>query len=105
MVGKTAEELGKKQREISVSEFFLRNRHLLGYDNPRKALLTAVRECVDNGLDAAEDGGILPDIKVIIKPVGEDRFIVVVEDNGPGIVKQQVPRIFGKLLYAHLNCV
>ena len=99
MAGKTAEELAKKQREISVSEFFTKNRHLLGFDNPRKALLTAVKEAVDNSLDACEEANILPDIKVIIKPSGSDRFIVVVEDNGPGIVKEQVPRIFGKLLY------
>jgi len=100
MTGKTAEEMAKKQRSISVSEFFTKNRHLLGFDNPRKALLTTVKEAVDNSLDACEEAHILPDIKVVIKPTGkDDRFIIVVEDNGPGIVKQQVPNIFGKLLY------
>ena len=38
----TAETMAAKQRDISVSEFFAKNRHLLGFDNPRKALLTAV---------------------------------------------------------------
>src|SRR2546425_13363491 len=47
----TAVELGARQREISVSEFFTKNRHLLGFDNPRKALLTCVKEGVDNALD------------------------------------------------------
>ncbi|MFH1332131.1 MAG: DNA topoisomerase VI subunit B [archaeon] len=94
-----AEELAKGQREISVSEFFAKNRHLLGFDNPRKALLTAVKEAVDNSLDACEEAGILPEIHVNIKQVKEDRFIVIVEDNGPGIVKEQVPKIFAKLLY------
>jgi len=54
------------QREISVSEFFTKNRHLLGFDNPRKALLTAVKEGVDNALDACEEAGILPDVRVAI---------------------------------------
>ena len=44
----TAETLAKQQREISISEFFLKNKHLLGFDNPRKALLTTIKEAVDN---------------------------------------------------------
>ena len=57
----TAEQMAATQREISVAEFFAKNRHLLGYDNPSKALLTAVREAVDNALDACEEAGILPE--------------------------------------------
>lgn len=94
-----AEEMGKKQREISVSEFFTKNRHLLGFDNPAKALLTTVKEAVDNSLDACEEAGILPKIQVILEEVSEERFRVIIEDNGPGIVKKQIPKIFGKLLY------
>ncbi len=95
----TAESMAKRQREISVSEFFAKNRHLLGFDNKRKALLTTVKEAVDNSLDACEEAGILPDLEVEITQVDEDRFRVRVRDNGPGIVKQQIPNIFGKLLY------
>ena len=95
----TAETMAKKQREISVSEFFAKNRHLLGFDNKRKALLTTVKEAVDNSLDACEEAGILPEIHVTIDQLGEDRFRVTVRDNGPGIVKQQIPNVFGKLLY------
>ena len=97
----TAEQMAKQQREISVSEFFTKNRHLLGFDNPRKALLTTVKEGVDNSLDACEEAGILPEVSVIIHPVdsAEDRYRVIVEDNGPGIVRTQVPNIFAKLLY------
>ncbi|MEE9515303.1 MAG: DNA topoisomerase VI subunit B, partial [Candidatus Brocadiales bacterium] len=92
--------LAERQREMSVSEFFTKNRHLLGFDNPRKALLTCVKEGVDNSLDACEEAGILPEITIIIEPTSrEDRFKVTIEDNGPGIVKDQVPRIFAKLLY------
>ncbi len=97
--GATAEVLAKQQREISVSEFFAKNRHLLGFDNKRKALLTTVKEAVDNSLDACEEGGILPDIEVVVRQTDQERFAVTVRDNGPGIVKQQIPNVFGKLLY------
>ena len=91
--------MAAKQRDISVSEFFAKNRHLLGFDNPAKALLTTIKEAVDNALDACEEAGILPELSVTIKPISETRFRVIVRDNGPGIVRQQVPKIFGKLLY------
>jgi DNA topoisomerase VI subunit B len=104
----TAVEMGARQREISVAEFFTKNRHLLGFDNPRKALLTCVKEAVDNALDACEEAGILPDVtvKLEVVPNGEPvapsqatKFRITVVDNGPGIVRQQIPRIFAKLLY------
>jgi len=91
--------MAAKQRDISVSEFFAKNRHLLGFDNPRKALLTAVKEAVDNSLDACEEAGIVPEIWVHLETTGANRFKVGVQDNGPGIVKKQIPLIFGKLLY------
>jgi DNA topoisomerase-6 subunit B len=93
--------MAAKQREISVSEFFAKNRHLLGFDNPRKALLTAVKEAVDNSLDACEDAHILPRLSITIRsvPDSDNKFILNVTDNGPGIVKQQVPNIFARLLY------
>ena len=107
--GVSAAEMGSRQREISVSEFFTKNRHLLGFDNPRKALLTCVKEAVDNALDACEEAGILPDIVVKVEAVGNggppppasqaSRFRITVTDNGPGIVRQQIPPIFAKLLY------
>ncbi|MGD9692885.1 MAG: DNA topoisomerase VI subunit B [Phycisphaerales bacterium] len=122
----TAESLAGKQREISVSEFFAKNRHLLGFDNPRKALLTTIKEAVDNALDACEEAGILPDIYVEVVDLaresggnekgkgneGEEtggkggkgasassRYRVIVQDNGPGIVRKQIEHIFGRLLY------
>src|SRR5215470_17380157 len=107
--GLTAVEMGARQREISVSEFFSKNRHLLGFDSPRKALLTCVKEAVDNSLDACEEAGILPDVEVKLEIVAENgaplpasqasRFRITVTDNGPGIVRQQIPRVFAKLLY------
>jgi DNA topoisomerase-6 subunit B len=95
----SAEAMAAKQREISVSEFFTKNRHLLGFDNPAKALLTTVKEAVDNSLDACEEAGILPKVRIVLQEMADDRYRVMIEDNGPGIVKQQIPKIFGKLLY------
>ncbi len=99
MAEKSAEELAKKQREISIAEFFEKNRHLLGFDNPRRALLTAVKEAVDNALDACEEARILPEISVELISLSETRFRMIVEDNGPGIIKKQIPNIFARLLY------
>jgi DNA topoisomerase VI subunit B len=105
----SAVEMGARQREISVSEFFTKNRHLLGFDNPRKALLTCVKEAVDNALDACEEAGILPEVIVRLEvatngnaapaPSQANRFRITVIDYGPGIVRQQIPKIFAKLLY------
>jgi DNA topoisomerase-6 subunit B len=175
---RTADEMAGEQRDISVSEFFMKNRHLLGFDSPLRALLTTVKEGVDNALDACEEAGILPEVTVAIRRVGDgsaapapvvvettatngggdgkaptetvagaapaiipdnlfqrrlfdedvseeeetaksiaaasrgaakksgrkitdppERFVVLIEDNGPGIVEEQIGKVFGKLLY------
>src|SRR3954470_16300663 len=103
----TAETMATRQKDISVSEFFAKNRHLLGFDNPRKALLTTVKEAVDNSLDACEEAGILPNVTVIIEDLQPDRptnakqsrYRMTVVDNGPGIVRKQVENVFGRLLF------
>src|ERR1700693_704202 len=103
----TAEAMGTKQKDISVSEFFAKNRHLLGFDNPRKSLLTTVKEAVDNSLDACEEAGILANVTIIIEDLQPDRlatakqsrYRVTVIDNGPGIVRRQVENVFGRLLF------
>jgi len=109
--GATAHEMGARQQDISVAEFFQKNRHMLGFDNKRKALLTTVKEAVDNSLDACEEAGILPsiDVKITVAPNGDgampatpaqaERFIITVADNGPGIIKKNVGKVFAKLLY------
>ncbi len=103
----TAETMAARQKDISVSEFFAKNRHLLGFDNPRKALLTTVKEAVDNSLDACEEAEILPNVTVVIEDLQPDRpanakqsrYRVTVVDNGPGIVRKQVENVFGRLLF------
>ena len=103
----TAESMAARQKDISVSEFFAKNRHLLGFDNPRKALLTSVKEAVDNSLDACEEAGILPNIAIVIEDLQPDRpatakqsrYRVTIVDNGPGIVRKQIENVFGRLLF------
>ncbi len=94
-----AHELAKKQKEISVSEFFEKNKQILGFDSLTRALITSVKEPVDNSLDACEDAGVLPELLVRVEKIDEKEYRVTVEDNGPGIVKKQVPNVFARLLY------
>ncbi len=93
-----AEELAQSQRSISIAEFFEKNKQMLGFDSDAKALVTAVKEAVDNALDATEEAGVPPDIYIEIEESGS-YYRVIVEDNGPGITKAQIPKVFGKLLY------
>ncbi|HJJ48904.1 MAG TPA: DNA topoisomerase VI subunit B [Methanocorpusculum sp.] len=94
-----AEELASKQREISVAEFFEKNKHMLGFDSPVRGIITTVKEAIDNSLDACEEAQVLPDILVSVRKIGNDVFKVVVEDNGPGIIPEKMPAVFAKLLY------
>jgi len=95
-----AEDLAKKQKEISVAEFFERNKQLLGFDSLTRAVLTSIKEAVDNALDACEEASILPELIVKIEnSPKKNEYVITVEDNGPGIVKRQIPNIFGRLLY------
>lgn len=94
-----AEGLAKKQKKISVAEFFERNKQILGFDTSTRALITSVKEAVDNALDACEEADILPDIFVKIQECEDDEYQILIEDNGPGIVKKQIPHVFARLLY------
>ncbi|MFW5914353.1 MAG: DNA topoisomerase VI subunit B, partial [Thermoplasmatota archaeon] len=94
-----AERLASNQKEISVSEFFEKNRQILGFDSMTKSLIMSVKEAVDNSLDACEEADILPEILVFVEKVDTNEYKVTVEDNGPGIVANNVPNVFGRLLY------
>jgi DNA topoisomerase VI subunit B len=94
-----AQQLAAKQREISVAEFFERNRQILGFDNPQRSLLTTVKEGADNILDACEEAGVLPEVLIEISKEGEDRLRVAMTDNGPGILRKEIPNVFARLLY------
>ncbi|MCL5874633.1 MAG: DNA topoisomerase VI subunit B [Candidatus Thermoplasmatota archaeon] len=92
-------ELDTDRKEVSISEFFDKNKQMLGFDSPQKALFMTVKEAVDNSLDACADAGILPEISVKIEEAGKEKFRVEIMDNGPGIVRSEVANSFGKMLY------
>ena len=59
-----------KPRQIvtsSTAEYFAKNLQQVGFSSPLKAVLTTLKEAIDNSLDACEETGILPDIKVEVK--------------------------------------
>ena len=93
-----AENIASKQKQISISEFFEKNKHFLGFDTLQRSLITAVKEAVDNSLDACEEARILPEINVDIRKLKGDRIGLICEDNGPGIPKDAVPNVFGRFL-------
>ncbi len=93
-----AEKIASKQKQISISEFFEKNKHFLGFDTLQRSLITAVKEAVDNSLDACEEARILPEINVEIRKLKGDRIELKCEDNGPGIPKDAVPNVFGRFL-------
>ena len=90
--------------QISPSEFFYRNRDLAGFSNPTRSLYTAVREIVENSLDACDQSGILPEIHLSIKADDPEKpdpkqYFLTVKDNGPAIESKHVPLAFGTVLY------
>ena len=94
----------EKFNQISPSEFFYSNRDLAGFSNPTRSLYTAVREFVENALDACDQKGILPDVHLTIKAVDPEKpdpkpYILTVKDNGPGVDSKYVPLAFGTILY------
>jgi len=94
----------EKFNQISPSEFFYSNRDLAGFSNPTRSLYTAVREFVENALDACDQKGILPDVHLTIKAVEPEKpdpkpYILTVKDNGPGIDAEHIPLAFGTVLY------
>lgn len=92
------EFFNKTYRESNVAEFFRRNLHMLGYAGPLRNLTTIIHEFVTNGLDACEEGNILPELSIELKQVGEREMIVSIEDNGTGIPESYIPKLMGKML-------
>ena len=94
----------EKFNQISPSEFFYRNRDLAGFSNPTRSLYTAVREFVENSLDACDQSATLPNVRLFIETQDSGRqdprtYTLRVQDNGPGISAEHVPLAFGTVLY------
>ncbi len=94
----------KKISSSSTEEYFSKNLQQVGFSSQTKAVLTTLKEAVDNALDACEEHQLLPDIKVEIERLGSgsiknsERIRVMVEDNGPGIDGDDLPKVFGEYL-------
>lgn len=88
----------------STAEYFSKNLQQVGFSSQTKAILTTLKEAVDNSLDACEENGILPEINVLVEKVGQgslknsDQVRIRVDDNGPGIEADDVPKVFGEYL-------
>ncbi|MFH1836131.1 MAG: DNA topoisomerase VI subunit B [Methanobacteriota archaeon] len=93
-----ADDLFKEFKEVSVTEFFRKNKAHLGYSGKVRSLTTIVHELITNSLDACEEAGILPEIFVELKQLGSNHYKFVSRDNGPGIPVKHIADVFGKML-------
>lgn len=93
-----------KITKSSTAEYFAKNLQQVGFSSPLKAVLTTLKEAVDNSLDACEQHEILPDLEIEVVKVGvgstknTDLIRIVVEDNGPGIDADDLAKVFGEYL-------
>ncbi len=90
-----------KMQQASISEFFEKNKHFLGFDTLNRSIITATKESVDNSLDACEEARLLPDIHIEIRKVKgkSDELVMISQDNGPGIPPDSITKVFGSLLF------
>ena len=96
-----ANRMASNQKQIAISEFFEKNKHFLGFDTLQRSIITAVKESVDNSLDACEEARILPTLSIKITKVDSKKDILELEaeDNGPGIPQKSIEKVFGQLLF------
>lgn len=93
-----------KITKSSTAEYFAKNLQQVGFSSPLKAVLTTLKEAVDNSLDACEQAEILPELWLEVSKVGAgstkntDLIRIVVEDNGPGIEPDDLSKVFGEYL-------
>ena len=95
---KNADEIFKEFKEQSITQFFRKNSQMLGYSGKVRSLTTVVHEYVANSLDACEEAGIFPEISVEVKEVNENRHMVTVTDNGPGIPQKHIGKALASIL-------
>ena len=95
---RSADELFKEFKEVSITEFFRKNKAHLGYSGKVRSLTTIIHEVVTNSLDACEESGILPDVEVEIRQIGDEHYRFIERDNGPGIPVGHISNVFAKML-------
>jgi DNA topoisomerase-6 subunit B len=95
--------------ELSVSAWFYRNKAIAGFDNPARSLYVAIRELIENSLDACEEARCLPEITVLLRneeestkidllSQGPETFELIIKDNGIGMKKESISLLLGKML-------
>lgn len=89
-----ASELFEEFKELTASEFFRRNKQMLGFSGKIRSLTIVFHELITNSLDAAEEAGILPEITIDLKRVDKDHYILHHQDNGPGIPEDFITKVF-----------
>ena len=102
MIAASVPTVREEFKALSPAQFFARYREIAGFSNPTRALYQAIRELVENALDATDSHGILPSVKIIVRQDSENpsHYVITVEDNGIGIPPQHVPQAFGRVLYS-----
>lgn len=107
MAKETTRASSKGAAKISTSstaEYFSKNLQQVGFSSQTKAVLTTLKEAVDNSLDACEEHGILPELEIWVEKLGagslknSDQIRIRVVDNGPGIDPEDIPKVFGEYL-------
>ncbi|MCD7781209.1 MAG: DNA topoisomerase VI subunit B [Methanosphaera sp.] len=87
-------ELFEEFKELSASEFFRRNKQMLGFSGKIRSLTIVFHELITNSLDACEEAGILPDITIELKRLGKDHYLLKHADNGPGIPEDYITKVY-----------
>jgi DNA topoisomerase-6 subunit B len=92
-----AAELFEEFKELTASEFFRRNKQMLGFSGKIRSLTMVFHELITNSLDASEEAGILPEIKIDLKRLDKDHYILRHTDNGPGIPEDYITRVYSTM--------
>ena len=80
--------------ELTPSEFFRKNKQMLGFTGKIRSLTIVFHELITNSFDAAEEAGILPEINIDLKRVDKEHYILTHSDNGPGIPEDYIMKVY-----------
>ncbi|MBX7076616.1 MAG: DNA topoisomerase VI subunit B [Methanobacteriaceae archaeon] len=89
-----ASELFDNFQELTPSEFFRKNKQMLGFSGKIRSLTVVFHELITNSFDAAEEAGILPEIKIDLKRLDKEHYVLRHSDNGPGIPEKFIMKVY-----------